>query len=1135
MGEQPDIKAFIAKLDSLDAITISQLVRIDQRERYKIGEEPPAESYLEAFPVLIDDPETTLDISYNEFLLRELRGESESLMHITRRFPNRADELFQQIRFHRAMLTSVDGLNVTQHVTGDDTSEFDHSLIDELPEIPGYDLIDVLASGGMATVYQARHRKLDRIVAIKLISGIFPSKDSRQRFNREALFIAALSHPNIVGVYDVGEIDGRPYLVLEFVDGGTIADHYRGRVIPPRDAAEAVKTLSLAIKHCHDHGVVHRDLKPSNVLLQSKGARFTIDSVSNMPPPITSWTLKLTDFGLSKQQDGPAEADTTRLGSILGTPSYMSPEQATGDSKQIGLETDIYSLGAILYEMLTGRPPFQGHTTMDVVRQVMRDEPISPKKLSRGLPTSIETICLKCLHKQPSKRYASAGELADDLQRYLSNQPIIAKPASIAERTIAWFCAHPVAGSIIASIAVAFIAGCVALRLHANQLSEVRASELVASLNTSETSRVMTIVEMLDRNPNSASRSLVEATIQPAGSTSWFHQEFAKVYFAMVEPAELIASCHAASPAEIELVRRLPTGFDRETTSHIWESVTTKQLNLSSRLRLAAMIVQSDSSDPRWDEVAKELVGGLVREPIIDVHQWSSLLEPIRQSLKGPLESIVASPNATTDEKAFATSVLAEHFSSSFLYLATMAIDGDIEHYATFQRGIPLQDADVTAFLHEVCESPLDSNPPVGETQSSPALLTHLAKSLRRARRRTLAAITLAHQGDDQPLSDLLVETSEPTARTYAIEWMEPAKVPVTWLLDRLDEDSHPSILSGCFLALGKYKIASFGEHLRSRIIEIVDRNRATNRDPGVRSAIAWLSRQWDFDVDHGSISLVSIEKSEPRTANRSWINSAGQTFVRVDIKVAKIGSVDWEEEREPDEDLRSVSIRHPFAIAVNEVTVEDIHKFRADFPTNIRYCPRPNCPSGNITFFDAAAYCRWLSEKEGIAEDQMCFPQIREIKPGMRLPSDYLDRTGNRIPTEDEWEFGCRAGSNGSWNFGLDVSMIDHYACAQGPMTRATDDVGSHKPNAWGLFDMHGNVREWCINHYHPTAENRRLNAAMLIVDAQSTRLTKGGSFSDTPLSMRSARINSEPPTVQYAIIGLRCVRTLVGNSPTQ
>jgi WD40 repeat protein len=307
------------------------------------------------------------------------------------------------------------------------------------PAVPGYEILGELGRGGMGVVYRARQVKLNRPVALKMIlAGGHAGPDELARFQAEAEAVGRLQHPNIVQIHEVGESEGRPFFSLEFVAGGSLASRLDGTPWPAPQAARLVETLAGAMHAAHQQGIIHRDLKPANVLLAADGAP------------------KITDFGLAKRLD-PEAVGQTESGAILGTPSYMAPEQAGGRTKEVGPAADTYALGAILYELLTGRPPFRAATALDTILQVIADEPAAPTDLNAKVPRDLETVCLKCLRKEPAKRYASAAELADDLRRYQNGEPIRARPVGAVEKAAKWARRRPAAAAALAASLAALV------------------------------------------------------------------------------------------------------------------------------------------------------------------------------------------------------------------------------------------------------------------------------------------------------------------------------------------------------------------------------------------------------------------------------------------------------------------------------------------------------------------------------------------------------------------------------------------------------------------------------------------------------------------------------------------------------
>ncbi len=318
-------------------------------------------------------------------------------------------------------------------------------------DLPGYTILEKLGQGGMGSVFLAVDQKLGRQVAIKVMSHTaLHSKKSMARFASEIQTVAVLKHPHIAQLYSAGEKDDIPYYVMEFVDGPTMDEQIGGAPIEPRTAAELVGILARAIDYCHQQGIVHRDLKPSNILMDGQHP-------------------KIADFGLAKAFE--SESQATQTGEVLGTPAYMAPEQAAGETGAIGPATDIYGLGAMLYYALTGRPPFNAPSSVNMLAQVISDDPIGPRRLQKSIPRDLETICLKCLEKKPTRRYPTAAALADDLQRFLDEKPIQARPVSGWERMIKWVRRRPAVAALLMLMTLAVPAIMAGLIYHSNQLS----------------------------------------------------------------------------------------------------------------------------------------------------------------------------------------------------------------------------------------------------------------------------------------------------------------------------------------------------------------------------------------------------------------------------------------------------------------------------------------------------------------------------------------------------------------------------------------------------------------------------------------------------------------------------------------
>lgn len=313
--------------------------------------------------------------------------------------------------------------------------EESQTLVVSPPTISGYEILTELGRGGSGVVYKARHRHLNRLVALKVLRAESGGcSDLRRRFLEEARTVGRLQRTGVVQIYEINTQADPPYLTLEFVAGGSLRDGLTRQRFTPREAAQMVANLARVLAGVHQAGVIHRDLKPSNILLTEDG------------------TPKLTDFGIARCLE--AAEELTRTGEIVGTPAYMAPEQAAGRRAEVGPATDVYGLGAVLYETLTGRPPFQAETPLETLRQVQTEDPLPPRRLKAGVPRDLETICLKCLEKEPRCRYPSAAALAADLDRYLGGQPVQARPLGAFGRTGRWCRRKPLAATLLLTLLV---------------------------------------------------------------------------------------------------------------------------------------------------------------------------------------------------------------------------------------------------------------------------------------------------------------------------------------------------------------------------------------------------------------------------------------------------------------------------------------------------------------------------------------------------------------------------------------------------------------------------------------------------------------------------------------------------------
>jgi serine/threonine protein kinase/tetratricopeptide (TPR) repeat protein len=539
--------------------------------------------------------DTRLDEIIADYLEAVESGQAPDRQALLDRYPDLASELLEffadQDQFDSLIAPLRHGSG-SQGSTGSFRAG-DAPTVELPPHVPGrtfggYELLEEIARGGMGVVYKARQKSLNRVVALKMIrAGRFASSAEVQRFRLEAETAAHLDHPHIVPIYEVGEEEGLHYFSMKLIEGGDLGRHVKGLVDRPREAAALLVTVARAVDYAHQRGLLHRDLKPANILLQKIHQKDTKDAKDSRdeertPPkgrpasgpfgpfgPLClcgeSFLPYITDFGLAKVP-GPARGDavSTQAGALVGTPAYMAPEQAGGQTRGLTTAADVYSLGVILYELLTGRVPFRGPTPLETVLLVLTAEPAAPRTLNRRVPRDLETICLKCLHKDPARRYPTAAALADDLERFRHGEPIVARRSGTAERFLRWCRRRPLVAGLAAALLLSVTAGFALVvwqwqRAEANLLlarqEQERAEGLLAAVAQKQ-AEAEEHARRADDNFQRAERLLLEANTQRARAEENFQQAHDVVNDFYLRASEELNQAQGPQPLGKELLAR---------------------------------------------------------------------------------------------------------------------------------------------------------------------------------------------------------------------------------------------------------------------------------------------------------------------------------------------------------------------------------------------------------------------------------------------------------------------------------------------------------------------------------------------------------------------------------------------------
>jgi serine/threonine protein kinase/formylglycine-generating enzyme required for sulfatase activity len=1038
------------------------------------------------------------------------------------------------------------------------------------PNPDGYEILRELGRGGMGVVYHARQIALHREVALKVVlGGGYSGALAEARFQVEAEAVARVHHPNVVQVYEFGRHAGQPFFALEYVGGGTLADHLkRAGKFPPRDAAAMAAKLAGAVAAAHAQGIIHRDLKPANVLIAECGTR----SAGSKPDDETARESalrtqhsalepKITDFGLAKI----GASDLTATGAIFGTPAYMAPEQASGNARTAGAAVDVYALGIILYELLTGRRPFEGETHSVIVQQITA-VPRSPRALVRSVPRDLETVCLKCLEKDPKQRYQTADALAADLTAYLEGKPISARPVGPVERFVKLVRRNPwptaTAGVFLASVVAV---GVEAWRERGRRDLD-RAKDLVKTLETSQLQSVDSVVTDIDRYRDLTRPLLREMAEQPITTRAGLHARLALLADDPGRVAELVAYLPDCRPFELLPVRDFLKPHAVAAAPPLWGVLTDDSQAVGRRLRAGCALAGLTPDDPRWPAAAPALTGWVVTGDPLEVAVWAEAVHPILDHLFAPLVAWYAESRRKVESGRLVTAEIAAEATALDLaanLLAQAAADRPAglaglvtsvapRHLHLFEKAFEKYRDRVVVELTAELAAPVRQdwaaivrgegadNDPVGAVGGAAAGLAVSIPDLvmdARAKRRATAAAVLLKLDLPAAAWPMFRLAPDPSDRSYLLQRLAVVGIDPAELVRRFDAEPDVSARRALVLALGDYAPDRVPAGDRAALADKLVALYRRDPDPGLHAAIDWLLRQhWGRAAD---LARADAELAGPPAPGRDWFVSAeGQTFAVVRGPVEfEMGYRDVNPDRTAGTPAHRVRIPRSFAVATKEVTAGEFLRFRPDHEWTRRYSPDPDGPALSVTWYRAAEYCNWLSEREGVPRDQWCYEPnpAGEYAEGMRATPGHLGRTGYRLPTEAEWEYACRAGTRTARSYGRTADLMPRY----GWYARLSDDrawpVGRLRPNDLGLFDALGNAQEWCDDPGRPydltphVDGERRPN--LPVTDA-ADRVLRGGSFMSGPAALRCAdRDATARATGRFFTFGFRPARTVAAH----
>jgi len=1056
-------------------------------------------------------------------------------------------------------------------------------------QIGPYKLLQKLGEGGMGTVYMAEQKKpVSRRVALKIIK---PGMDSGQviaRFEAERQALAMMDHPCIAKVFEAGATSqGRPYFAMELVKGVPITQYCDEQHLSTKQRLELFVQVCKAVQHAHQKGIIHRDLKPQNIL---------VADYDQKPVP------KVIDFGIAKATTQALTEKTifTEFGQIVGTLEYMSPEQAKLNQLDIDTRTDVYSLGVLLYQLLTGVTPFESKRLRSVafdemLRIIREEEPPKPstrisswgataktlsdsrrttmQKLKSIVQGDLDWIVMKAIEKDRGRRYDTADAFADDVQRYLSNEIVSARSPSAMYRTSKFVRRNK--GTLVASAAVLLLVGLSVFGIQTMAERTSNSIRMKVEQENRDKNALSLVNQVLEANQDGIRQSLDRLNSSLYGAKARLEEMAAKqpkdqkdkvplnarlalvTYGNSTYVQPLLKSLLTESAGYVEVIRGVLEPHKDVIAEQLWvelNSHATDEDSLKRRFRAGIALANYSPHSRQWGEQQLAFIADqILRESPVEQAIYLRQVRPIAKQCIPMWKRLFTGDDAFVQgSAAYALEYSAQDGllpQEEIVELLTQA------NPKQFQILFPLleniADENLIAHLRHVA-----ATPPLEETKTEDRIKVGQA--------RAGAGITLLRLGEIQPALDMFLMESDlnssdgavdPEALSQFVHLCRARGIQAADIADCLETLESPDALAPSAKDAARYALllalAEFpAEEVEPKLLEkLVTQAGNWYRDHPLSSVhgatryllYAWNRRDLIEKVDHTPVAY---------TPGREWFTreipspnggkSSYMTFIVFRPGRFTIGSPDDEPYRQKHETQHPILITRPYAIADCEITREEILVFCELHGIDLKLFPGTDGHAGpGLNWYESVRFCRWLTERSGMTEENQAYPAPDSLElqgvdsvPGLTptVPRDWplhLERPGYRLATEHEWEVAARSGVRTQYSYGADRELLINYAWFGVNSGIETSEPRTRKPNMRGLFDMHGNLFEWCHNWTGPY-EISKVSSDWTGPAVGERRVLRGGCFGVTQQFCRNSQRSSMVPTTPFAFIGFRVAMTL-------